>query len=69
MANISMALETAEDCGVKVTCSAQDVHDMNTKLVLGFIWSLITKFQTGARARSLVSVVPLTNCGFDEYRG
>ncbi len=45
MANISLALDTTESCGVTVTCSPQDFIDMNTKPILGFIWSLIAKEQ------------------------
>ena len=37
MANLSLALDTAEAAGLKVTASPQDFADMNTKLVLGFI--------------------------------
>jgi hypothetical protein len=45
MANLSLALDTVESCGVTVTCSPQDFIDMNTKPILGFIWSLIAKEQ------------------------
>ncbi len=49
MANLSLALDTCESCGVTVTCSPQDFLDMNTKPILGFVWSLIAKEQ-GASA-------------------
>jgi hypothetical protein len=48
MANLSLALDTAESSGIKVTASPQDFADMNTKLVLGFIWSLIAREQGNA---------------------
>jgi hypothetical protein len=50
LANLSLALDTAEAAGLRVTVQPQDFADMNTKLVLGFIWSLIAHEQGAAGA-------------------
>lgn len=48
MANLSLALDTAEAAGVRLeSVGPQDFMDMNTKMVLGFIWTMITKYGVG----------------------